>query len=231
MKALLHIAMLFILLMGCRPSVPKDGSNGFDHIAPLDTVKYPSKTDPTERAKSLHSYWDTANGAGIYCDDTTNYSMAFIRAIRVQPLVRVVYLANGHYDDGRPEPAAFPAVLNIEQPYYFKGKNAKGAITLGLIRSSFTTLQYQYQYRSIEGIREERTGQCILSPSFHLGSESDDGRNGAYLSDDYFSEEGNGCFSIRLGLDENIPSAYVTIHCAGSIKIDLHDCPQLLSVK
>ena len=78
MKIFLPIALLVLLVASCSPSTPKDGLRGFDHIAPLDTVKYPVSRLGAAVSKHLHAYWDTANGSGVYCEDTTLYSMNFV---------------------------------------------------------------------------------------------------------------------------------------------------------
>jgi hypothetical protein len=188
MRVHCHIALLSILILGCRPSTPKDDWRGFDRIAPLDTVKYPVIRSEAAVSIQLHAVWDTANGSGVYCEDTTLYSMDFVRCLRSMGLPNLLEIRDGAVHGESPEPIPFDPILSDSATHYFR--DPQGRSTLELRRIDLTRIEARFS-TTYQGEPDKYEGRYVLGCGFILGAESDDGEDGAFFVDEYWSGDGN----------------------------------------
>lgn len=196
MRRFFHIALLSYLITGCGPSAPKDGSRGFDRIAPLDTVRFPVRQNESAYGKHLHAYWDTANGSGVYCEDTTQYSMDFVRCLRGMGIPNLLEIRDGAIHSESPEPIRMDPVLSDNATHQFSSPT--GHVTLVVRRIDFTRIEARLNSRD-GGEHDDFEGTLVRDCGFILGAESDDGENGAYFVDAYWSSDES--VSIRIGMD------------------------------
>ncbi len=206
MRGFLHIALLSGLIAGCSSSAPKDGSRASDQIAPLDTVKHPVGRPAAALGKQLHAYWDTANGSGVYCEDTTLYSMDFVRCLRGMGLPNLLEIRDGAIYGESPDPIRMDPVLSDKSTHHFS--TPKGHVTLVVRRFDFTRIEARLSSRD-GGDQNDCEGTLVRGCDFILGAQSDDGENGAYFVDEYWSSDDS--VSIRIGMDGDRLAATISL--------------------
>lgn len=202
MKNLHYITLVSVMLASCSPSAPKDGYGGFDRIAPADSVRLPVRQNESVYGEHLHAYWDTANGSGVYCEDTTLYSMDFVQCLRSLGLPNLVELRDGSVFGDGPEPISIQSHLLDTMLFHFAGRDRHGMAELTVRRLNYTTVLVEFM-RSESGQEVVNfNGLCDIGCGFIFGAESEDGEQGAYFVDEYWSRDGE--HSFRIGKDGEI---------------------------
>jgi hypothetical protein len=111
-------------------------------------------------------------------------------------LPNLLEIRDGAIHGESPEPIPFDPILFDTATHYFR--DPEGKSTLELRRVDFTRIEASF--RTNYQVEEDKLeGRFVLGCGFVLGAESDDGEEGAYFVDEYWSTDGN--ISIRIGKD------------------------------
>ncbi|MBL7964290.1 MAG: hypothetical protein JNM31_10665 [Flavobacteriales bacterium] len=157
--------------------------------------------------KLPNAHWDTANGIGVYCEDTTRYSMAFVRCLHSMGLPNLLQIRDGAIHGEGPEPIPINPVLVDTSAYVFQDESRNSELSVR--RMNLTTITVDLRMSGEDGSPILFKGMCDLGCGFILGAESEDGEDGAYFVDEYWSRKQG--YSFRIGKDgDRITATVIT---------------------
>ncbi len=204
----LVLAAFCAYLSGCRPNAPRL-SNLPEESADGSTDSLAATVEAISSQSLDHAVWDTADGVGVYCEDTSRYSMEFVRCLRGMSLGSLLRIENGLIIGVGPEPIVIAPVLPDTKRHRFQDED--GISELVVRRKNLTSIEVAYHSVAHDGEAIAFRGTCHLGCGFILGAESDDGEEGAYFVDEYWSPD--ECFSFRIGMDGTKLRATATGSC------------------
>jgi hypothetical protein len=172
--------------------------------------------------------------AEVIVKNKTGYSEKFIEGLRKQNgYQKFELLGSWMIIDGK-DTATFPETPKIGEQFKLTGLKDNVAIALIIKRINYTTIEYSIEMVEFGKTNHFEKGQASISPSFFLGSESDESTmtGNAYFATEFFEEKKNDCrTSIRLGKEDGRHELLGKLikNCNGKIKdITLDNFPTLV---
>lgn len=190
---------------------------GEDAIAPAETSK------------------DTTLGNGkpaiITMQSDLDYSADFLKKLTYIGIAKNIELADSFIILEKKDSFVFPQPLPKGKWTNFVASKQGYLYSLDISRANYTTLDFNFELRKGRQTIDQLKGKADLNPGFVLGSESDDDAttNSSYMVDEYYFEQGDCSFNIRIGNDEGVKKVKLIKQCkSGKYNIALNDCPILL---
>lgn len=143
------------------------------------------------------------NNLTISIDDREQYSEEFINELdsKFESLYKSIELEDNLLIFDKRDTMYFPEEPLLEEIYTLKANNKMWLSELTIERINQTSIKFNVDFTDRLGYKISEKGIATLSPSFILGSESDDIKGEVYYQV-YVHRNGNRNIAIRLGVEK-----------------------------
>jgi hypothetical protein len=232
-KYLLVCSAMAVLLL---PACTGGGITPEQHSTPaLDSLLADSslmgEDSKSPANEATETYPNNVKPAKIKLANDLDYSADFLKGLTYAGLAKNIELVDSFIILEQTDSFVFPMPIPKGNWVNFVASKAGYLYSLDVSRANYSTLDFNFELRKGRQTVDQISGKADLSPSFLLGSESDEDpeTGSSFFASEYHFENKECTFNIRIGDDKGVKKVKLIKQCkAGKYNIALEDCPILL---